>query len=430
MKKSNKKKKTKLVLTILVLAAAVIAALCAGYIVFGGFGTGCSADVDEFAKYAADIDQIEIPENTEIVALGEATHGNKEFQKLKLDVFRLLVEKYNVRAFALEGDFGGCECVNRYIHGEEGTSEQAAAAIGFAIYRTDEMAELIDWMRDYNSRKNASEQLSFYGFDMQRCDYNYDYLISGAKSFGVDTAGLETLWDGKETSNCSNEKKTEIITSVKNELMQCDGERVDFTVHHADILLQNIELSAAYDSGSMDGIVLRDELMAKNIQWIQKQEEKRGNACIFVSAHNGHVEKNGTYNSLDEKVTGHYLADELGSGYFTIGTDFYKATVNLPKASGKRVNRTFYSRDLLANAAEKSGRDICYLDFTAVPGDSSLRDAVDGYLYMGSLGESYSVLNKILPFTYRVRRTPSETYDALILVTDAHPTEIKTAPED
>ena len=47
-----------------------------------------------------------------------------------------------VRAFALEGDYGGCEQVNRYIHGGEGTAQEAAAAIGFSIYRTEEMAEL------------------------------------------------------------------------------------------------------------------------------------------------------------------------------------------------------------------------------------------------------------------------------------------------
>ena len=73
------------------------------------------------------------------MALGEASHGNVEFQQLKLSLFQNLVENAGIRAFALEGDYGGCEYVNRYIHGGEGTAEQAAAAIGFAIYRTDEI---------------------------------------------------------------------------------------------------------------------------------------------------------------------------------------------------------------------------------------------------------------------------------------------------
>ena len=69
---------------------------------FGGFGTGESADPKEFAAYAGQISEIAIPDNTRIIALGEATHGNREFQQLKLDVFQIMVEQYGVRAFALE----------------------------------------------------------------------------------------------------------------------------------------------------------------------------------------------------------------------------------------------------------------------------------------------------------------------------------------
>ena len=58
--------------------------------------------------------------------------------------------KIMVLGRCLEGDYGGCEQVNRYIHGGEGTAQEAAAAIGFSIYRTEEMAELISYMRQYN----------------------------------------------------------------------------------------------------------------------------------------------------------------------------------------------------------------------------------------------------------------------------------------
>ena len=90
---------------------------------FGGFSTGESADPEEFAAYAQSVENITIPEDSKIIALGEATHGNVEFQELKLDLFKQLVEKYNVKAFVLEGDYGGSEQVNRYIHGGEGTSK-------------------------------------------------------------------------------------------------------------------------------------------------------------------------------------------------------------------------------------------------------------------------------------------------------------------
>ena len=126
--------------------AAAIAVIAGIYSRFGGFGTGNCADTEEFAKYAASVSELTVPDEVQIVALGEATHGNKEFQQLRLDVLQVLVEKYGVRAFALEGDFGGCEAINRYIHGEGGTAAEALSATGFAIYRTEEMENLVEWI--------------------------------------------------------------------------------------------------------------------------------------------------------------------------------------------------------------------------------------------------------------------------------------------
>ena len=136
-----------------------------------------------------------------------------------------MVEKYGVRAFALEGDYGGCEAVNRYIHGEDGTAEEAVASIGFAIYRTKEMADLISWMRTYNETAEEGQDLCFYGFDMQRYEYNYKYLLEAAKAADVSTEQLEQIWDKDKNEYAeaySSQQRFEIITAVKEELVQKD----------------------------------------------------------------------------------------------------------------------------------------------------------------------------------------------------------------
>ena len=43
---------------------------------------------------------------------------------------------------------------------------------------------------------------------------------------------------------------------------------------------------------------------------------------------------------------------------------------------------------------------------------------------MGSLGEIYNPLYGILPASYRVWKSPAETYDAMIYVTNANPIEV------
>ena len=111
------KKHTGFIIALSIIALLVIIAVGTAeiYFRFGGFGTGECADTEEFKKYATNVSALTVPDEAQIVALGEATHGNKEFQQLRLDVLQVLVEQYGVRAFALEGDFGGCEAVNRYI---------------------------------------------------------------------------------------------------------------------------------------------------------------------------------------------------------------------------------------------------------------------------------------------------------------------------
>lgn len=420
-----KKKKHSRIWAVVGIILLGIVAVGSIYSHFGGFGTGPCADETEFMQYADQVDNIKIPEKTKIVALGEASHGNVEFQQLKLSVFQNLVENAGIRAFALEGDYGGCEYVNRYIHGGEGTAEQAAAAIGFAIYRTDEMADLISYMRKYNETAKAGDDLRFYGFDMQNWSYNLQYLTEACKASGIDVTELKKLEDNDEADGGYDiEEQTRIIMEIKKELQESDAKDIKQADHLADTLLQNISLGKVIDS-AVEGNALRDQRMAENVMWILSMEEQRGNACIFISGHNGHIERSGNYGT-DNRVMGNILSDELGEGYFAIGTDFYKTNCNLPKSDGKRITHTFYSYDPLAKAAKKAGYDMCWLDFSKVSENSKLKEQITDHVSMGSLGEGYSAFfMSIFPQSYRISQSPEKLYDGMIFVADAHPIEIR-----
>lgn len=394
------------------------------YFRLGGFGTGNSADAEEFAKYVQSIDMIQIPSGAKMIALGEATHGNAEFEQLRLTVFRQAVEQYGVRAFALEGDFGGCEQVNRYIHGGNGTAEQAAAAIGFAIYRTQEMADLISYMRTYNESAAPGEDLQFYGFDMQRISYSANFLLESCNQLGISTVEFKKLFDGgKWNSEYSVAQRKDVLSLIKDQLNQMVSSDASQAIHLADVLSQNAEVSALADNGE-DGNGIRDAYMAENAMWILKQEEARGNDCIFLSGHNSHIVRFGSYDDIYKKM-GNLLADQLSDGYYAIGTDFYKTTCNLPKGrNGARTNQVFYSRDPLAKAAKECGFDACWLDFNAIPEDSALKSQVEEYTYMGSIGETYSLAMRLIPMTYRVWQSPATIYDSMIFVPITTPTVI------
>ena len=84
--KNRKKKKGRVFRTVFLCIFITVLLLAEVFTYFGGFGTGESADPEEFAKYAETVQSLTIPEGVRAVALGEASHGNSEFQQLKLDV--------------------------------------------------------------------------------------------------------------------------------------------------------------------------------------------------------------------------------------------------------------------------------------------------------------------------------------------------------
>lgn len=415
MKKKTRRLKIRYIIFGL-LGAMVLAALV--FIRFGGFGTGENVNPEEFLAYAEPVENISVPKSAKIIALGEATHGNAEFQQLKLEVFKQVVEHNGVRAFALEGDYGGCEQVNRYIHGGEGTAQEAAAAIGFAIYRTEEMAELISYMRQYNESASEGEDLHFYGFDMQRIAYSMKFLTETCEELEVDTTNLQKLVkDENWSSEYDSFTRTEILTQVKEELESKSAS--EKAIHYIDVLIQHSELQTVTNS---DGSTLRDQFMAENVLWILQQEQQNTHESIFVTGHNSHVAKWGSFDSM-----GKLLSKEASNGYYVIGTDFYKTRCNIPtRPPEKRTTQVFYSHDPLAKAAKLAGFDICWLDFSKVPENSELGRQAAEYTYMGTLGESYSIIMRFLPPSYRMFQPPAVLYDSMIFVTEANPTKIAT----
>ena len=345
---------------------------------FGGFGTGENVNPEEFFAYAEPVENITVPESAKIIALGEATHGNAEFQQLKLEVFKQLVKKNGVRAFALEGDYGGCE--------------------------------------QYNESALEGEDLRFYGFDMQRISYSMRFLKESCKELEVDTTNLQKLVEGENwSSECDLSTRIETLTQVKKELESKNGS--GNAIHFVDILMQHSELQTLTNA---DGATLRDQFMAENVQWILQQEQRNGHEKIFVTGHNSHVAKWGSFDSM-----GKLLSKDAANGYYVIGTDFYKTHCNMPTRSPeKRTIQVFYSHDPLAKAAKLAGFDICWLDFTKVPENSELGRQASEYTYMGTLGESYSIIMRLLPPSYRMFQPPAVLYDSMIFVTDANPTKI------
>ena len=411
-----------------VFCMGVLTVVCGS--TFIGCGSKKIAEVKDFDSSAQSIENIELLEDVRIVALGEATHGNVEFQELKLEVFRQLVETTKVRGFALEGDFGGCALANQYILYDKGNAEEVVKRLGFEIYRTDQMLALVQWMHDYNLEASDENKVRFYGFDMQRNICNKELIKEFYQMIDKEKAVeyMEQLdFYYGETEQAYDKVNLPQIENLLNDIVgdletnqatyEASNEEVyAYALQGAKCLLQNIVLQEAGNNYSQ----VRDKNMTENVKWILNREEKIYGTKLMISGHNGHVAK--AVSSLYTNM-GYYLHEEMGTEYFVIGTDFYNTTCSLPENEG-RAEHKFCSDDPLAKAVGEMSENKYYLDFKMVREDTNIFKLLHETMPTGSLGESYSPVMNILKSTYQINIAPSELYDGMILVYEATPIQV------
>lgn len=249
---------------------------------------GCSQSTPQLDNsiFEYDVSSITVPDPVRIVGLGEASHGASELQQLKADVFKALVANNNCRVFAIEGDFGGCAKVDEYIHGGAGTAEEVVAQIGFRIYRTQELADSVQWMREYNQTAAEGEELHFLGFDMQRYDNNKSFLLSYLENVAPHLSGEyerkfadltdKKMYDLKDASLASAESDiSALISAMSKDIAQSEQDTsFGFALQCAQSMLVNTQLRRS----STQYNTLRDTAMKNNVDWICNQYE----GLIFI----------------------------------------------------------------------------------------------------------------------------------------------------
>ena len=388
--------------------------------------------IDGIEDVACRIEDLAIHENVKVIGLGEASHGNAEFQQLKLEVLKVLVDKYDVDCFAMEMDYGEGVIINDYINGHSEMSiDEVMSRINFTIYRTEDIRDLIEWMKDYN--RSHGDKLSFYGFDLQNPDVDLKLILDFvADNSIVEGAGLADIFDAYLNSNV-NFRDTglsegfEMLSSLGIAL-KTGREAYQDMYNYNRILdcIENVlrarELAARYDgdNGMVEGGRYRDQMMALKVIELS---ESLGGSRMMITGHNGHIGYAGNYT----RTMGSFIRDELGDSYHAIGTDYFITDCNMPSGSGRRSNHRFVSGDILAYQAKMIG--TYYLDFSMVSEETDAYKYIHGPIYTGSLGESYSILNTILQDTVRIYCEPEYLYDAMILIYECTPLNLLTVSD-
>ena len=369
---------------------------------------------------AKSVTDLTIPEGVQIVGLGEASHGSVEFQESKLDVLQILVEKYDYRAIAIEADFCDCLAANAYVQGGEGNARDIVNNFAFTIYHTQQMADLLEWMRAYNAGVDADERLRFYGFDMQNPEPGVPYLIGYLDAHDIrdcGTTNLKILADENRTEPLTEQNLNGIqaeLTAIEKALESQDE---DFDTICAGKVVENIRTAMEYYT--MDGadmLNFRDASMAANVSWILDLEKEIGTGKVMLAGHNGHIGKCGQ-SAYYRTVMGGVLKEQYGDAYYSLGTDFFKGKSNI-HVTGADKRKDFFvtTADPMAYQAKYVEDHRYYVDFATLDQatNEKVYDMVHKPMSTGSLGESFNEVCYLMHSAYRLNIEPSNLYDGMI----------------
>lgn len=320
----------------------------------------------------------EVIGDARIVALGESTHGTSDFFRLKHEVFKYLVEHHGFRVFALEDHMLACERVNRYILGQVDLSTEKAMSQLFAVWFTEEVAHLIDWMKQWNEAK-PDDPVYFTGFDIQ----NYQLPLAAAREYLAqnhpalldDLEGYEAFAKNIHSSSDSlKENWLDKISQLREELMRSSPQSGNDVEG-----LQHVRLLQQYTENVLKGhwSFFRDEAMANNLEWLAKR--KYPGERIFVWAHDVHVSKSNHptehYNLSQGIAMGHFLDEKFGSAYKAYGISTYSGSFLALKSytNHERIHAPLYPAPVgsmehaLHQISQQRKQAPLFLDFSLAP---------------------------------------------------------------
>ena len=258
--------------------------------------------------------------NSQVVALGEVTHGSSEIYQLKDRMYRYLAKNKGYDIFSLEAAMPEAYNVNQYVVNAEGDPKALLKGMYFWTWQTEEMLSIINWMKQYNSQNQG--KIQFSGFDMQfyqgalanlKKDFSrYQFPAGDVNELSDLLIEIHTKTSQKKSGHTLvSKKQKENINFLLNNTKKL-AEKIPVDIDRK-WFLQNVRIIEQYLAKSYS---TRGKLMAENVMWIAENYQ---NSKIVVSAHNGHI--NNRKNEM-----GSFLKDGLKNNYTTFGFAFYQGT--------------------------------------------------------------------------------------------------------
>ena len=277
-----------------------------------------------------------------IVGVGEATHGTREHSLFKHRLLRFLVTQKGFRALAFESPWPTGLALNQYVLGGDGDPERLLRQAVFGVWHTDEVLQMVRWMRDYNATVPPDQRVEFVGIDHQltraAARAVAEYLQRVDPELRAAHAPALELLQAKEMeelflefvdreAHARHTAETRVISAAvriirtrfdterERYVAASSAEELDLARQHSTILVQQADICEASDPAD------RDRYMADNLDWYMA---RRPGTKVMIWAHNGHVETRPERGALGRHLRNRHGQDYLSVG-FVLGSGAYRA---------------------------------------------------------------------------------------------------------
>jgi erythromycin esterase len=287
-----------------------------------------------------------------IVELGECTHGSSEIFSMKHRMLEYLVKEKGFTIFSIEANMPEAYALNQYILEGKGDSRKLLAGMYFWTWYTQEVLDMIEWMKKYN--ETATNKISFTGFDMQIAvtsikivrDYvseNQPSLLPAINKFDSTNRHLEKVGKKLKKGDAKDlgALASEMISTLQETKSLTRDKPFEWALQNARILLQ---YSQYLNKGPN-----RDECMAANVKWILEQNP---DAKMVIWAHNGHILK--VSDKFGQVKMGGHLSKLYGKQMLTIGFTSEEGTYT----AYSRTHSSIDSANILISGRKNSCESI------------------------------------------------------------------------
>jgi erythromycin esterase len=319
-----------------------------------------------------------------VVALGEAAHGSRESLLLKHRLLEFLVQELGFTTFAIEANWPEVRALDDYVVRGRGNPREALEALRAWSWNTQEILELVQWMRAHNADPDREAKLRLHGFDMQLPTAAARELLAYLGRVDPEHAQridrrLRPLAATDAVSawrQLSQRRRLAVRRDLAALLERFERERDTWSARAdergwvvgrqlATILAQAVELYEADERFDA-----RARSMAANVAWLLTTEAPQ--ARVVLCAHNSQVARE---SGPGTTPMGRHLADLLGPDYVALGLAFHRGAFEALDAShgrdeGRKPEALAFDatpQEYVESALAQSGFPLFVIDLRRLP---------------------------------------------------------------